>query len=44
VGDEMTAEFLLASQRAVPERLLGAGFVFANASLPDALVIALDDR
>ena len=28
VGDEMTAEFLLASQRAVPERLLAAGFAF----------------
>lgn len=44
VGDEMTAEFLLASQRAVPERLLAAGFGFADASLPGALVTALDDR
>jgi uncharacterized protein (TIGR01777 family) len=44
VGDEMTAEFLLASQRAVPERLLAAGFVFADALLPGALVTALDDR
>jgi uncharacterized protein (TIGR01777 family) len=44
VGDEMTAEFLLASQRAVPERLLAAGFAFADASLPGALVTALNDR
>jgi uncharacterized protein (TIGR01777 family) len=44
VGDEMTAEFLLASQRAVPERLLAAGFDFADATLPGALVTALHDR
>jgi uncharacterized protein (TIGR01777 family) len=44
VGDEMTAEFLLASQRAVPERLLAAGFRFADAALPEALVTALRDR
>jgi len=44
VGDEMTAEFLLASQRAVPERLLAAGFRFADAALPEALVTALGDR
>jgi hypothetical protein len=44
VGDEMTAEFLLASQRAVPERLLAAGFRFADATLPEALVTALRDR
>ena len=35
VGDEMTAEFLLASQRAVPNRLLAAGFRFADATLPE---------
>jgi len=44
VGEEMTAEFLLASQRALPERLLDAGFSFADASLPGALETALDDR
>jgi uncharacterized protein len=44
VGEEMTAEFLLASQRAVPQRLLAAGFEFADASLPGALTTALDDR
>jgi uncharacterized protein (TIGR01777 family) len=44
VGDEMTAEFLLASQRAVPERLLAAGFLFADPTLPEALVTALRDR
>ena len=44
VGDEMTAEFLLASQRAVPERLLAAGFAFADPALPAALSTALFDR
>jgi uncharacterized protein (TIGR01777 family) len=44
VGDEMTAEFLLASQRAVPQRLLAAGFEFMDATLPGALVTALHDR
>jgi hypothetical protein len=44
VGDEMTAEFLVASQRAMPARLLDAGFRFADATLPDALVTALGDR
>jgi uncharacterized protein (TIGR01777 family) len=44
VGNEMTAEFLLASQRAVPERLLAGGFHFADETLPDALVTALRDR
>lgn len=43
-GDEMTAEFLLASQRAVPERLLAAGFAFADPTLPAALATALADR
>jgi uncharacterized protein (TIGR01777 family) len=44
VGDEMAAEFLLASQRAVPERLVAAGFQFADATLPEALATALRDR
>jgi hypothetical protein len=43
-GEEMATEFLLASQRAVPERLLAAGFVFADEALPGALVTALGDR
>jgi uncharacterized protein (TIGR01777 family) len=44
VGDEMTAEFLLASQRAVPQRLLAAGFAFADPTLAAALVTALHDQ
>jgi uncharacterized protein (TIGR01777 family) len=44
VGDEMTSEFLLASQRAVPERLLEAGFEFADPALPGALGAARGDR
>ncbi len=44
LGDEMAAEFLLASQRAVPQRLLAAGFSFADPTLPEALVTALQDR
>jgi uncharacterized protein len=44
VGEEMTAEFLLASQRAVPERLLAADFHFTDEALPGALVTALHDR
>jgi uncharacterized protein len=44
LGDEMATEFLLASQRAVPERLLAAGFSFADPALPQALVTALQDR
>ena len=44
LGDEMAAEFLLASQRAVPRRLLDAGFSFADPDLPAALVTALEDR
>ncbi len=44
LGDEMAAEFLLASQRAVPRRLLAAGFSFADPTLPEALVTALRDR
>ncbi len=44
LGDEMATEFLLASQRAVPRRLLAAGFTFTDASLPEALLTALRDR
>jgi uncharacterized protein (TIGR01777 family) len=44
VGEEMTSEFLVASQRAVPERLRAAGFVFADPTLPEALVTAVRDR
>jgi uncharacterized protein (TIGR01777 family) len=44
VGEEMTSEFLVASQRAVPERLRLAGFVFADPTLPEALVTAVGDR
>ncbi len=44
LGDDMAAEFLLASQRAVPQRLLAAGFSFADPTLPEALVTALGDR
>jgi hypothetical protein len=44
LGDEMATEFLLASQRAVPQRLLAAGFAFADPALPEALVTALADR
>jgi uncharacterized protein (TIGR01777 family) len=44
LGDEMASEVLLASQRAVPQRLLGAGFAFSDPDLADALVTALDDR
>jgi uncharacterized protein (TIGR01777 family) len=44
LGREMASEFLLTSQRVVPERLLAAGFVFADGSLPEALVTALSDR
>ena len=44
LGNEMASEFLLTSQRVVPERLLATGFTFADATLPDALVTALGDR
>jgi len=44
VGNEMTAEFLQASQRVVPARLLAAGFTFADPELDAALVTALADR
>jgi uncharacterized protein len=44
VGDEMTAEFLLASQRALPKKLTAAGFEWADAEIGTALVTALDDR
>jgi uncharacterized protein (TIGR01777 family) len=44
VGDEMAGEFLLASQRAMPTRLLAAGFAFADPDLAGALAVALDDQ
>ena len=44
LGDEMASEVLLASQRAVPQRLLAAGFAFSDPDLVEALVTALDDR
>jgi uncharacterized protein len=44
LGDEMAEEFLLASQRAVPQRLLAVGFSFADPTLPEALATALEDR
>lgn len=44
LGEEMATEFLLASQRALPERLLAEGFTFADGTLPDALKTALRDR
>ena len=40
----MTSEFLLASQRALPERLLDAGFTFADPTIPEGLTTALQDR
>jgi uncharacterized protein (TIGR01777 family) len=44
LGEEMAAEFVLASQRVRPERLLAEGFTFADGTLPDALQTALRDR
>lgn len=44
VGTEMATEFLLSSQRAIPRRLLEAGFKFADPELPGALTTALSDR
>jgi uncharacterized protein (TIGR01777 family) len=44
VGNEMTAEFLLASQRVVPQYLVDSGFTFIDASLDGALRVALQDR
>jgi uncharacterized protein len=43
VGKEMTAEFLLASQRALPRRLAAAGFEWADTEIGPALVTALAD-
>jgi uncharacterized protein len=43
-GRDMSTEFLLASQRVIPHRLIGAGFTFADAQLPGALETALADR
>jgi hypothetical protein len=44
VGREMTAEFFLASQRCLPQRLSTSGFDFADSALPEALATALEDR
>jgi hypothetical protein len=43
-GREMTAEFFLASQRCLPQRLSSSGFDFADSALPEALAAALEDR
>jgi len=42
-GSEMASEFLLTSQRVVPERLLATGFTFADGALPEGLATALND-
>jgi uncharacterized protein (TIGR01777 family) len=44
LGTDMAAELLLASQRVLPDRLLGTGFAFLDAELPGALANALSDR
>lgn len=44
VYGEMADATLFASQRALPERLLGAGFRFHHPELREALVAALSDR
>jgi uncharacterized protein len=44
LGSEMASEVVLASQRAVPERLLDAGFTFRDPTLAGALSTALQDR
>ena len=44
LGDEMASEVLLGSQRAVPQRLLAAGFAFSDPDLAEALVTVLEDR
>jgi uncharacterized protein (TIGR01777 family) len=44
LGSEMASEVVLASQRAVPQRLLGAGFTFHDPALAGALATALQDR
>jgi uncharacterized protein (TIGR01777 family) len=44
VGREMTSEFLMASQRVLPRRLLDSGFTFSDASIDAALASALGDR
>jgi uncharacterized protein len=42
-GGEMTDDMLLASQRAVPEKLLASGFEFEHPTLEAALRATLDD-
>jgi len=44
LGREMAEETLLASQRALPTRLQGAGFAFRHPDLAGALRAALSDR
>jgi uncharacterized protein len=44
LGSEMATETLLASQKALPERLTLAGFTFADPTLPGALATAFQDR
>jgi uncharacterized protein len=44
VGTDMSSEFLSASQRVLPERLLDSGFTFADRTLSEGLVTALHDR
>jgi hypothetical protein len=44
VGREMTSEFLLASQRTVPQRLVAMGFDFVDPSIDEALATALADQ
>lgn len=44
LGKEMASEFVLASQRAMPQRLVAAGFAFRDEELSEALVTALHDR
>jgi uncharacterized protein (TIGR01777 family) len=44
VGREMTTEFLVASQRALPERLTATGFTFFDRDLKSGLRTALADR
>lgn len=44
MGRQMTEEMLLVSQRAFPQRLVDAGFTFADPTLPEALRTALADR
>ncbi len=44
LGRQMAEEMLLGSQRALPPRLVEAGFTFADPTLAGALETALADR